>query len=176
MDLEIRAARLDDGPAIGSLTEAAYRADGYLDGGSDYATVLLDGPRRVREATVLLAERDGELVGTVTVTTTGQPWAEVARAGELEVRMLAVSPSHRRQGIAEALMAAADSHAREQGLYRVVLCTGTSMYGAQRLYEHLGFERLPERDWTPVPGIELISYGHPVVVDDSAGREDNCPS
>jgi ribosomal protein S18 acetylase RimI-like enzyme len=32
------------------------------------------------------------------------------------------------------------------------------MTAAQRLYERLGFTRLPERDWSPVPGIDLLVY------------------
>ena len=35
---------------------------------------------------------------------------------------------------------------------------GIRMTAAQRLYERLGFTRLPERDWSPVPGIDLIVY------------------
>ena len=29
---------------------------------------------------------------------------------------------------------------------------------ARSLYERLGFTRLPERDWSPVPGVDLIVY------------------
>jgi ribosomal protein S18 acetylase RimI-like enzyme len=32
------------------------------------------------------------------------------------------------------------------------------MTAAQRLYERLGFTRLPERDWSPAPGVGLIVY------------------
>ena len=32
------------------------------------------------------------------------------------------------------------------------------MTAAQRLYERLGFTRLPERDWSPVPEIDLLVY------------------
>jgi ribosomal protein S18 acetylase RimI-like enzyme len=41
---------------------------------------------------------------------------------------------------------------------RIVISTGQEMHTAHRLYRRLGFERLPERDWTPVPGIELHAY------------------
>ena len=29
---------------------------------------------------------------------------------------------------------------------------------AHRIYERLGFERRPELDWTPVPGVDLRGY------------------
>ena len=32
------------------------------------------------------------------------------------------------------------------------------MASAQRLYERLGFERDPEHDWSPAPGIELLAF------------------
>jgi hypothetical protein len=32
------------------------------------------------------------------------------------------------------------------------------MLGAQRLYAELGFRRLPERDWSPVPGVSLLAF------------------
>jgi hypothetical protein len=39
-----------------------------------------------------------------------------------------------------------------------VLSTQVRMTPAHRLYEGLGFERLPERDWSPVEGVELLCY------------------
>jgi hypothetical protein len=32
------------------------------------------------------------------------------------------------------------------------------MQSAHRIYERLGFERTPERDWEPVPGVSLVTY------------------
>jgi hypothetical protein len=40
----------------------------------------------------------------------------------------------------------------------MVLSTDTRMAAAHRLYERLGFARLPERDWTPLPGVDLLVY------------------
>jgi hypothetical protein len=36
------------------------------------------------------------------------------------------------------------------------------MTTAQRIYERLGFVRTPERDWSPVPGIDLLTYALPL--------------
>ena len=33
-----------------------------------------------------------------------------------------------------------------------------NMHAAHRLYERMGFTRLPDRDWTPTPDITLIAY------------------
>jgi hypothetical protein len=36
--------------------------------------------------------------------------------------------------------------------------TASDEEAAHRLYERLGFTRLPQRDWSPVPGIDLLVY------------------
>jgi GNAT superfamily N-acetyltransferase len=159
----IRAAVDADAGAVGTLSVVAYREDGYLDGvgGPELEADLRDGARRVREATVLVAETDGELVGTVTLAEPGSPYAETAAPGEIEVRMLAVAPAARRQGIAAALMDAAHAHARERSSQRIVLCSEASHTDVHRFYERLGYERQPDRDWSP-GGVPLLSFGRPV--------------
>jgi hypothetical protein len=32
------------------------------------------------------------------------------------------------------------------------------MRAAHRIYERLGFRRAPDRDWSPVPGVDLIAF------------------
>jgi hypothetical protein len=32
------------------------------------------------------------------------------------------------------------------------------MTTAHRMYERLGFTRLPGRDWSPAPGVHLVAY------------------
>ena len=38
------------------------------------------------------------------------------------------------------------------------LSTDPRMTAAHRLYGRLGFTRLPERNWSPRPGIDLLVY------------------
>jgi hypothetical protein len=33
------------------------------------------------------------------------------------------------------------------------------MLAAQHLYEAIGFRRIPQRDWCPVPGFTLLAFG-----------------
>ena len=75
-----------------------------------------------------------------------------------EVRAFAVAPRAQRRGIGRALMRAVIDMARAGGAERIVLCTQPSMTAAQRLYLAEGFVRIPERDWTPVPGMRLLAY------------------
>ena len=155
-ELVIRVAReVDDLVAAGALTAEAYRADGLIDDGDGYFEELADAPGRARGATLLLAFQPGGdgtqiasgLVGTVTLALAGSAYAEVARPGEAEIRMLAVLPAARRRGIAEALTRAAMLEAVGLGVRAVVLSTFESAHAVHRLYERLGFTRVPDRDW-----------------------------
>ncbi|WP_037304769.1 GNAT family N-acetyltransferase [Amycolatopsis orientalis] len=159
-DLEIRPARVGELKAVGELTLAAYSADRVLVEGVGYAAELLDAARRAELAELLVAvDGDGTLVGTVTIARPGTAFAELSREGELEFRMLGVLPSATGRGIGEALTRAVIERARELGVDRVVLCSMVTMERAHRLYERLGFTRLPERDWEPHPGVTLVAFG-----------------
>jgi len=32
------------------------------------------------------------------------------------------------------------------------------MTAAHRIYQRLGFERVPERDWSPIAGVDLLAF------------------
>jgi hypothetical protein len=38
----------------------------------------------------------------------------------------------------------------------MVICTRDFSYPAHRLYARLGFVRMPDRDWTPMPTVHLL--------------------
>lgn len=149
---EVRVAGPDDVTAAGALTAEAYLADGLLGDDDGYTDELRDAVRRAAEAVLLVAVArapDGReaVVGTITVAPYGSSYAEVAEPGEVELRMLAVAPEARGQGIAARLMRAAMREAVTGGARRVVLSTLDAMAAAQRLYARLGFRAEPERDW-----------------------------
>lgn len=154
----VRPVRPGDLPAVGALTAEAYRADGLLAEGDDYETELRDVERRLAEATVLVAttaredrwdgaEPGEEVVGTITLAPYGSTYAETAGPGEWELRMLAVAPRARGQGVAADLVLGAAREAVAAGARSVVLSTLDAMRTAHRLYERLGFVRAPGRDW-----------------------------
>ena len=156
-DLVVRRARPADHEAAGAVTVAAYAE--FTEGPDDaYVAKLRDAASRDREAELWVAERDGEVVGTVTLALPGSPWREIGADDEGEFRMLAVSPAARRQGVGEALMGLVLDRFRSLGFRGVVLSSLAQMTSAHRVYERHGFRRAPERDWSPVPGVDLIAY------------------
>jgi ribosomal protein S18 acetylase RimI-like enzyme len=157
----LRHARPEELAAVGELTLAAYVADGFLVEDDFYADELLGAAHRAAEAELLVAVDPAShaLFGTVTFCLSGSHYSEVARAGEAEFRMLAVAPAARGRGVGHALATWCVDRAREQGCSAVTLSSLDEMHTAHRLYERMGFRRLPERDWAPTPEVSLIAYG-----------------
>ncbi len=163
MAVSVRLARPEEAAAVGELTAHAYAVDGFVPSRSDYASVLSDAATRLRDADLLVAEDEaGALLGTITFALSGTPYAQIARAGEAEFRMLAVAPAARRRGVAQALVEACIERGRAAGASALVLSSSQEMTGAHRLYERMGFTRQPERDWSPVAGVQLVAYALPI--------------
>jgi ribosomal protein S18 acetylase RimI-like enzyme len=78
---------------------------------------------------------------------------------EAEIRALAVVPEARGTGLGRALLAAVIERAAGEGIRNLVLLTQSDMKAAHHLYDEAGFARLPERDWSPEPGVNLLAYG-----------------
>ncbi|MGC5021547.1 GNAT family N-acetyltransferase [Micromonospora sp. DT47] len=157
--LLVRPATPADHAAVARLTVAAYEADGQLKGEHGYAVTLADVAARVAHGEVLVAvdEATDEVVGSVTFVLPGSRYAELSGPGEAEFRMLAVDPAAQGRGAGEALARACVDRAAALGCAAVVICVRDGMAApARRLYERLGFVRTPAKDWSPVPGVELL--------------------
>ena len=147
--------------AVGELTVRVYQEGGF--GSPSYHPALRLAASRDASAEVLVATLDDRVVGAVTIATRGGEWAERAKPGEAEIRMLVVDPAARGAGIGQALVLACIERAREDGCTMVRLSTETGMRTAHRLYERLGFVRAPDHDWVPVPGVTLLGYELPLL-------------
>jgi len=157
-EVTIRPAHESELTAVGELTVAAYRADGFLGAApTPYEAKLADARTRATEAELLVAV-DDDLLGTVTIAPPGTPWAQVSGPDQLEFRMLAVAPAARGRGVGELLTRRVVARAGELGLRGVVLSSSRDMVAAHRLYERMGFHRTPELDWSPMPDTALITY------------------
>jgi ribosomal protein S18 acetylase RimI-like enzyme len=158
----VREALPDELEAAGRSVVDAYVTDGGPSADeNEYLREVLDARGRALHCPVLVAveEGSGRVVGSVSyVPGRENVFAEIEREGEAGFRMLGVSPSAQGRGIGEALARACIERARADGRQAVAICTETDMHAAQRLYERLGFRRIPDRDFDPVPGVHLIAY------------------
>ena len=159
--ITVRPAVETDFDAVARITRDSYLAAGYFDDADHpYMRKVQDVALRAGQATVWVAERAGQVVGSVTLARAGEPYADIALHDELEFRMLVVDPAVQRSGAGKAMMAAILEHARElDGVKGVSLTTGSTWESARGLYNKTGFARVPERDWF-VPGtdIKLLVY------------------
>lgn len=159
--MHVRLAVAHDLPAVAEATALAYAAH-VLGPDDPYLDRLRDAATRAREADLWVAvdpTDDGDRVlGSVTDCPPGSPWREVAGEDEGEFRMLAVDPSAAGRGVGTLLVQHVLDRWRERGARGVALSTLPDMATAHRLYEGFGFVRSPSRDWSPVPGVELLVY------------------
>ena len=156
MPLEIRPAVSSEFPAVSDLCVAAYEP--FLGVASEYAAELRDVARRASGAELLVASEGRGLLGTVTFVADGGPLGEIAGPGETEFRMLAVDPAAQGRGVGTALLRHVVDVSRRRGKEGVVCSSQRQMLAAHRIYERLGFERAPERDWSPLPGVDLLAF------------------
>jgi ribosomal protein S18 acetylase RimI-like enzyme len=157
----IRDVRPGEYATVGELVVDVYASiipdlDGYADELRDVAGRIGAG------VFVWVAEIDGALAGTVSYVPGLGPYAEFSDPRGAGIRMLAVLPGFQGRGVGEALVRACLERARADGRKRVYLDTTEWMDAAQRLYLRIGFERAPQLDWEPAPGLTLFKYVYDV--------------
>ncbi|HET6938167.1 MAG TPA: GNAT family N-acetyltransferase [Nocardioides sp.] len=144
-----RLAEPEDYPAIRAVILAAYGEyetaigpDAY----DRYLEDLLDLELHARNGPLIVAEVDGVIRGSGAfypdAAAQGLGWPSGWAGG----RGLAVHPTARRQGVAQALLGAAESLAHEYGAPVFAFHTIDVMSGAIALYKSLGYCRAPEFD------------------------------
>ncbi len=159
--ITIRPVTESDYDAVARITRDSYLAAGYFDDAEHpYMQRIQQVAVRAAAAPIWVAERDGGIVGSVTLAVAGDEFADIALPDELEFRMLVVDPAVQRGGIGRAIVEAIIAHARTlDGISAVGLTTGQDWHGAHALYESTGFYRVPERDWlVPESRIKLLVY------------------
>jgi ribosomal protein S18 acetylase RimI-like enzyme len=145
--LAVRPARTDDERALGRLGALLVAEHHDFDPkrflapipgiAERYGQFLVSRIGRA-DTLVLVAEREGELVGYAFGNMEGSDYMALrGPAGVLQD--LVVDPAHRRQGIGSALLDAALDGLKTLGAPRVVLFTAHKNEGAQAMFTRGGF-------------------------------------
>jgi ribosomal protein S18 acetylase RimI-like enzyme len=143
--MKVREGDERDAEAVAELWTEAY-ADAGPEGRrepyalQEYFAVAADADLRVVEAD------DGAVLAVIAVFAPGAPGRSVAGPGEAELARLAVDGRARRQGMGRTLVEGAAIRARALGAEAVALWSRPYQTDAHRLYESLGYRRVPERD------------------------------
>jgi len=148
--VSVRPARASELGVVAALFAPALEP--YRGAGSDwlldaYLAALVDVRPRFVEAEVLVAARDGRVLGTIAF------YADVRREGWSNLpdgwtgfRALAVLPEARGSGVGRALVQRCVERTREVGAATLGIHTISALTDAVRLYERVGFVRCPEFD------------------------------
>jgi predicted N-acetyltransferase YhbS len=148
--ISIRPARARELGEVAALFAPALEP--YRGSGSDwvldaYLADLVDVRPRFEEAEVLVAERDGRIVGTIAfyADVRLEGWSNLP-VGWAGFRSLAVPPRMRGAGVGNALVRRCIERTRDIGAETLGIHTISLLTDAVRLYERLGFVRCPEFD------------------------------
>lgn len=158
----IRDARDDELAAAAEAMVAAYQE--YIPPNPTgeflaYREEIRDVRSRVGLATLIVAEEAGRILGTVTYYPDARreenaPWPP----GWAVIRLLGVAPDVRGRGVGRALTEECIRRARAAGCPAVGLHTTAFMAVARAMYERMGFVRMPELDFRPVPRVHVMAY------------------
>ncbi|WP_162240774.1 GNAT family N-acetyltransferase [Leifsonia sp. Leaf264] len=164
-DVLVRLVLPEEYEAAADLSERAYTIE--YDITETYRASIRQIAERAQEHQVWVAvdTATGALLGAVATPRPGRAISPLAREGELDFRLLAVDPPARGRGIGALLTRHVIELARLRRLDHVVMNSGQQMVGAHRLYEKLGFGRLPEREGAITEGgrtIQLLAFTIPV--------------
>lgn len=153
----VRRVRANDADAVVALWTEAYFAEG--EGGRDAPYERHEFEATAEAAAhMLVAERDGEVVGVVALLAPGEPSRAVAVEGEAELARLVVGSGARRQGIGRALAERCAELARAEGWPAIALWSRPYQTAGHRLYESLGYERVSERDSVDETGFGRLVF------------------
>ncbi len=158
----IRDARPEDDAVIGELLVSAFVTQ-YAQKLPEVVYTearkqeLRDVASRRKVATVLVAEVDGEVVGTVALFPPGAPGSEAWLPNSADLRGLATPVRYHGQGLARPLLDAAEALARKWDLDAVCLHVRRGVAGVARMYMKRGYVREPAGD-LDLPSVYLEAY------------------
>ncbi|RKG92103.1 GNAT family N-acetyltransferase [Corallococcus terminator] len=147
----IREVRPADDGAIGELLVEAFITQyskklPEVVYSEERKAFLRDVASRRKECTLLVAELDGEVVGTVALYPPGSPGSESWLPRTADLRALATSVRFHGQGLAQPLLAETEVLARRWGVDAITLHVRRGATGVARMYERRGYQRTPSGD------------------------------
>jgi GNAT superfamily N-acetyltransferase len=155
---DARPEEIDEVARLLKISYEQYQPDMPPSRWQKYLKDILDIRSRLPESQLIVAELNGKLAGTVTLYPD-------ARAAEIiwpekwaGVRLLGVDPRFRGRGVGQQLMDECLRRARINGNTALGLHTTEMMETAKKMYERMGFVRVPGYDFHPAPDMAVMAY------------------
>jgi GNAT superfamily N-acetyltransferase len=158
-ELKLRDVRPDELEEVAQLLVDSYQQYKKLlspESWDWYRSNMLDIGSRIADSSLIVAEVDNRVAGTITLysdgTKAGWPmdWSGV--------RLLAVHPAYRGRGIGRALIEECIRRCCKLGIKTLGLHTAEFMEVAREMYERMGFKRVQEFDFHPGPDKTIFAY------------------
>ncbi|RKH02569.1 GNAT family N-acetyltransferase [Corallococcus carmarthensis] len=158
----LREARPEDDKVIGDLLVEAYttqyaRLMPEVVYSEERKAFLRDIASRRNACTILVAEVDGEIAGTVALYPPDAPGSEAWLPRTADLRALATGVRFQGQGLAQPLLAETEVIAKRWGVDAISLHVRRGAKGVARMYERRGYQRVPEGDLER-PDVYLEAY------------------
>ncbi|MGB7068835.1 MAG: GNAT family N-acetyltransferase [Pyrinomonadaceae bacterium] len=154
-ELKIRLATPEDSASIAVVLFEAFSAfrEHYTPEAFEVVTPSAEViAGRFDEGPIWVAEIEGRVVGTVSLTTEPEG---------LYIRSMAVQPAAQGFGIGHKLLDALNDHVSTSEIERMFLYTTYFVPGAKELYEKHGFKRVRDTtadEWYGTAGLEMDKY------------------
>ena len=162
----IRDAEPSELDEVGRVVLSAYEEYAAVlpkEAWADYSADILDMQSRLEESELLVASQDRRIVGAVTFYPTYKRRESLVWPSDWTgIRLVAVGPESRKQGIGRMLVEECISRSRAQGAAAVGLHTTPMMTVAAAMYERIGFVRVPEFDSHPRSEWTVAAYKFPL--------------
>ncbi|MCP1182917.1 GNAT family N-acetyltransferase [Paenibacillus sp. 1781tsa1] len=162
-ELIIREAAAEEGHLLEAVLYEAYsqyEQELPQDVWVAYKAGIAEATRKSSTIAKLVAELDGEIVGSVFVYASSETAYGNAELGIHSpiIRLLGVTGKARGRGVATELIRASVRLASERGADTLYLHTSDMMGAAIRLYERLGFERALDKEFMTGGNTLVKSY------------------
>jgi ribosomal protein S18 acetylase RimI-like enzyme len=161
-NLAVRDATSAEFDQVGMLLRDAYEEYKEFiphEAWESYLEDIMNVRSRANMADLIVAELGQKLVGTVTLyLNASESLREMWPENWAGIRLLAVHPEFRGNGIGRALMEECLRRCREHGVHTIGLHTSEIMNVARHMYERMGFKRAPEFDFFPQPHTIVLAY------------------
>ena len=153
---KIRAATAADAATVAALWTEAFVTLGV--GGRAEPYSLAEFHSAMGNGRIFVVDGERQLAGTVALFPPGTPDTVVAGPGDAELGRLAVASWARRRGIGRELMRYCERYGRDAGWAAIALWSRPAQVEAHRLYESLGYRRVPERDSADATGLGRVAF------------------